>query len=188
MTAQIPSLAGSAGRHWLAPVLEMASLAAGTATLPAPGPAGSPRIATLLPGMDASCAGATRAFTSATLRSWGIADRADDILIVVSELVTNACRHARPATGQAWPPVRLGLLQTAHGLLCAVADPSPRPPVPQEPGPLSESGRGLQVIGALTDGWGYTVPQATGKTVWAMFTATPGPVLPAGLNSWPPLR
>jgi len=41
--------------------------------------------------------------------------------------------------------------------------------VPQEPSYLAETGRGLHVISALADTWGYTTPTGTGKVVWAMF-------------------
>ena len=44
---------------------------------------------------------------------------------MVSEMVTNALRHALPGPGDAGPrrPVRLGLLQQGPWVLCAVADP-----------------------------------------------------------------
>jgi hypothetical protein len=43
--------------------------------------------------------------------------------------------------------------------------------VPKHPSLLAETGRGLHVIGALADAWGYTTPGDTGKVVWAMFSA-----------------
>jgi hypothetical protein len=55
-------------------------------------------------------------------------------------------------------------------VLCAVADPSPRPPEPKHPDYLAETGRGLHVISALSDRWGWTVPAETGKVVWALFS------------------
>jgi hypothetical protein len=36
---------------------------------------------------------------------------------------------------------------------------------------LAETGRGLHVVGALADLWGYTTPGDKGKAVWAMFSA-----------------
>jgi hypothetical protein len=92
-------------------------------------------------------------------------------------LLTNALRHAVPQaqaqTGAAAPgrwPVRLGLVQPGHFVLCAVADPSPRLPEPKEPDYLAESGRGLHVISALSDRWGATAPTEAGKVVWALFS------------------
>ena len=92
---------------------------------------------------------------------------------MVSEMVTNALRHALPGPGDAGPrrPVRLGLLQQGPWVLCAVADPGNAAPVPRTPGSLAEAGRGLQMICAFSDLWGYTTPGEAGKVVWAMFTA-----------------
>ena len=110
----------------------------------------------------------------------GRRERADDIAIVVSELVTNALRHALPA-GEPGPrrPVRLGLLQPGPCVLCAVADPGRTVPVAAETDVLAETGRGLHVVSALADLWGYTTPSDKGKAVWAMFSAhrgrEPGP-------------
>jgi hypothetical protein len=97
---------------------------------------------------------------------------------VVSELLTNAVRHARPVSGRTWPrrPIRLGLLQLTSGLLCAVADPSRAVPVPRVPGEFGETGRGLHIVGVLSDQWGYTTWGA-GKVVWAMFAAPHNPPL-----------
>jgi anti-sigma regulatory factor (Ser/Thr protein kinase) len=99
-----------------------------------------------------------------------VAERSPDITLVVSELLTNALRHGLPGCGDARPqrPVWLGLLQPGPCVLCAVADPSKAAPAPQAPGSLAETGRGLHIICALSDQWGYA-PSDTGKVVWAMF-------------------
>ena len=106
------------------------------------------------------------------MHRWGEAERSQDIAIVVSELLTNALRHTRPGSADGRPrrPIRLGLLQLSPCLLCAVADPSPAAPVPRSPATLGETGRGLHIVCALSDRWGYTT-SGTGKVVWAMFTA-----------------
>ena len=95
-----------------------------------------------------------------------------DVTLVVSELVTNALRHALPEPGATGPPgqIRLGLLEHGPWLLCAVAD-SARRRRCRAPRFLAETGRGLQMICALSDQWGYTEPSDAGKIVWAMFTA-----------------
>lgn len=106
-----------------------------------------------------------------------MAARSRDIEIVVSELLTNALLHARPQAQRArqarhgWP-VRLGLLRSGPCVLSAVADPSPDPPVPKDPGCLAETGRGLHIVAALSDRWGYCVHTGPGdqeKFVWALF-------------------
>ena len=65
------------------------------------------------------------------------------------------------AAGRSRWPVRLGLVQPGQFVLCAVADPSSRPPEPKEPDYLAESGRGLHVISALSDRWGSTSSRPT---------------------------
>ncbi len=161
-------------RRWLALAAEMAGLTSGS-WRPAPepgstGPLRLPRVATRALGADAGSVRVGRAFAMATLHRWDAAERSQDIAIVVSELLTNALRHARPRTGDTWPrrPIQLGLLQPACCILCAVADPSRAAPAPGAQGSLAETGRGLHIICALSDQWGY-VRSDPGKVVWAMF-------------------
>jgi anti-sigma regulatory factor (Ser/Thr protein kinase) len=172
MAAHPSYLTAGPGCHWLMMAAEMAGLVNGDVR-PAPDPAAMgrarpPRIATHLLGADPGSIHAARGFTVATLHRWGVAERSSDITLVVSELLTNALRHAR--SGDTGPrPVWLGLLQPGPCVLCAVADPSKAAPTPQAPGSLAESGRGLHIICALSDQWGYTTPSETGKVVWALF-------------------
>jgi anti-sigma regulatory factor (Ser/Thr protein kinase) len=87
------------------------------------------------------------------LHRWSAAERSPDIAVVVSELLTNALRHALPARGDARPrrPIRLGLLQPGPCVLCAVADPSTAAPVSRSPGTLAETGCGLHIACTLSD-------------------------------------
>ena len=184
MTAQTVRPGGSAGCDWLMPAAEMAALASANGV---PGPdampvrwACFPEIAAPASAVDASLIRAARDFTIGTLRRWGVAERREDVAVVVSELLTNALLHALPAAGHArtgWP-VRLGLLQPGRGVMCAVADPSRVEPVLQQPEHLGETGRGLHVIAALSDQWGCTVPTEMGKVMWAMFSARLAPPVP----------
>jgi len=181
MTALPLSLAGSEASSmdscWLAPVLQMAAVASGNWPLwPEPGPQGwtcFPRVATRSLAAKPKPVRAARDFAVATVQRWGAAGCADDVAVVVSELVTNALRHALPAAGETQQrrPVRLGLLQPGPCVLCAVSDPSRAVPVAKEADVLAETGRGLHVVGALADLWGYTAPSDKGKAVWAMFSA-----------------
>jgi Histidine kinase-like ATPase domain len=135
--------------------------------------AGLPKVAVHTARGCAEAVRDARQFTAATLTEWGVAGRRGDIMIVVSELLTNALRHSLPSpatTAPGWP-VRLGLLQRGHCLLCAVADSSSQVPVLHEPGYLAETGRGLHVIAALCEQWGCTPPGPGGKVVWASFSA-----------------
>jgi hypothetical protein len=166
--------------RWLTLAAEMAGLTSGS-WLSSPDPASTspgtlPRVATRTLGLDTGSVRTARDFTIVTLQRWGIAERSQDIAIVVSELLTNALRHAVPGSGDSRPsrltrpirPIRLGLLQPGSCVLCAVADPSRAAPVPQTRGSFAETGRGLQIIRALSDQWGFA-PSDPGKVVWAMF-------------------
>jgi Histidine kinase-like ATPase domain len=181
MAAQAGRLVGGTGSHWLTPVADMATLASGSwPASPDSAPirwACFPGTAMRPPGVDVSRVSAARDFTIATLRRWEVAGRCEDIVIVVSELLTNALRHALPRSGgtRTGPPVRLGLLQPGQCVVCAVADPSRTAPVPRMADDISETGRGLQVIAALSDRWGYTPPSDMGKVLWALFSTRPGP-------------
>jgi hypothetical protein len=128
----------------------------------------SPLVATRTPPPAASSVATARTFTLRTLRRWGTADCADDVAAVVSELLTNALRHAVPAGGAGTSPIRLGLLHPGPCVLAAVADPSNDVPVPREPDWQAETGRGLLVVASLSHRWGYCpAPDQQGKVVWA---------------------
>ncbi|WAU83535.1 SpoIIE family protein phosphatase [Streptomyces sp. Qhu-G9] len=106
-----------------------------------------------------------RRFTRRILRVWGAAEDADAILLVVSELVTNALVHT---DGQ----VRLDLTLINNRLRVAVADVSPRTPIkPTSIGWEATGGRGILLVEALSATWG-TVPVSGGKQVWAELPLT----------------
>ena len=183
--------AGSAGCRRLMPAAETAGLASGR-WRPSPDPALArwawrPRIATRALGADPGSVRTARDFTVTTLHQWGMAERSPDIAIVVSELMTNALRHALPGSGdtRSRRPIRLGLLQPGPCVLCAVADPGKTAPAPRTPGSLDETGRGLHLIRALSDQWGCTTPSQTGKVVWALFGPRQTPPTPARYPSRP---
>ncbi|MFC9880601.1 MULTISPECIES: ATP-binding protein [Streptomyces] len=118
-----------------------------------------------------------RRFTRATLEGWRVcAGLADDAVLVVSELVSNALRHGLRGTGagdeDAAAPVPfcnawLALTRQETTVLCAVSDAGPGTPVIKPQDALSESGRGLYIVDRLSDSWGWTPPDRSGKTVWA---------------------
>jgi anti-sigma regulatory factor (Ser/Thr protein kinase) len=108
--------------------------------------------------------------------TWEVpAGAAGDALLVVSELVTNAVRHAGPLPVSAEPavagPVRacaLFLQRMPDHLLICVYDQDRRPPVLQETSEDGESGRGLRLVEELSAAWGYAYPDpSVGKAVWA---------------------
>ncbi|MEU5089081.1 ATP-binding protein [Streptomyces sp. NPDC021356] len=122
-----------------------------------------------------------RQFTRATLDQWELGDRFDDVCLVVSELVTNALRHALPTASAAHvceqgSSVRLHLMHWTERLVCAVRDPSQDSPVARDTDDFSaESGRGLFLVDSFSDGWGWHPLAGTlgGKVVWALFRLRP---------------
>ncbi|MFJ8472822.1 ATP-binding protein [Kitasatospora sp. NPDC094011] len=106
---------------------------------------------------------------------WQVPDECTEIaLLLLSELVTNACHHARGPRDRLIG-VRL-LLPTRSLLRVEVADASANLPVLRHAAPDDESGRGLELVAALATSWGAQ-PRGDGyigKTVW--FTlALPSP-------------
>jgi len=177
--------ANAADWPWLQSAIEMASLASETWSA-APGqsrlrPRALPKVATRTPALTPQSVTTARAFTLRTMLRWGAADRSHDVAGVVSELMTNAFRHAlQQPFDMPWSQepgrIRLGLLSVGYVVLCAVADPSSDVPVLRQPDYLDESGRGLHLVASLSDDWGYcAVPQQQGKVVWATFTTTRRP-------------
>lgn len=92
------------------------------------------------------------------LSVWGLQDASATTELIVSELVTNALRHAHP-------PIQLRLIHDT-ALICEVSDASSTTPHPRRARALEEGGRGLFLVGQLAERWG-TRHTSTGKTVWA---------------------
>ncbi|MEN3583901.1 ATP-binding protein [Streptomyces sp. ZYX-F-203] len=108
---------------------------------------------------------------------WGAPELAGDIALVVSELMTNALLHGTPS-GRL---VRVHLSLRDGGVLrLEVGDPrGKRLPRPRPPGEDSgRFGRGLLLVGALTDRWGWE-PRTVGKVVYAEWVPRDRPALPA---------
>jgi anti-sigma regulatory factor (Ser/Thr protein kinase) len=91
---------------------------------------------------------------------------AEDIVTVVSELLTNAVRVSHPD----WP-VTLRLLIDHEAVLVAVADESDDLPEIRDVGLDETQGRGLLIVESLSRGdCGYTLGAYGGKTVWALIS------------------
>ncbi|MFG2793186.1 ATP-binding protein [Streptomyces sp. NPDC048419] len=92
-------------------------------------------------------------------------ERLDDAATATGELFANAVRHASRGPGDT---VTVAIECTEHTLRVLVADRSPVPPRPRPADEVAESGRGLAIVSALTDGWGTAPPEpgTPGKRVW----------------------
>ena len=129
VTAAHPSQpAGSTGCDWLMPAAEMAGLVNGGWRSP-PDPALTgwacpPRIAARALGAQAGSVRAARDFTLATLRRWGTAHSSQDIAVVVSEMVTNALRHACRGPTARVPGGRSGSACCTRGPGCCARSPT----------------------------------------------------------------
>ncbi|MFJ3583203.1 ATP-binding protein [Streptomyces sp. NPDC090127] len=83
----------------------------------------------------------------------------EDVLLLVSEVVTNACRHG----GR---PYEFRLDGSRGRLWVQVSDTSPVPPRPHGPHVAGRSsGHGLYLLERLSTRWG-TLPRRVGKAVW----------------------
>jgi hypothetical protein len=111
-----------------------------------------------------------RDFTRQALYAWGwlpaaTADRraaAEDVLLVVSELVTNACLHAEG-------PQELRVACDRKVLRIEVTDRGGGQPAPRTPHRAGRpGGHGMFIVQRLCLDWGVVrTPGVGGKTVWA---------------------
>ncbi|MER5362156.1 ATP-binding protein [Streptomyces sp. NPDC002785] len=115
-----------------------------------------------------------RDFARRALHDWGwlpatSADgraAAEDVLLVVSELVTNACLHADG-------PEELRIVCTAKVLRVEVVDGGAGQPAPRTPHRAGRpGGHGMFIVQRLCLDWGVLrVAGRAGKTVWAELAA-----------------
>ncbi|MEW2292581.1 ATP-binding SpoIIE family protein phosphatase [Streptomyces sp. NPDC006743] len=128
--------------------------------------------------------GTARALVRAAFQQWrdlglGVADRlADEVLVVVSELVTNVVVHAGTDT-----ELTCRMETDTGACVVEVTDRHPSR-APREHGQghgsgqetpceTAEYGRGLRLVAALAQEWGITY-RAGAKTVWARLSADAG--------------
>ena len=120
---------------------------------------------------DAANIAAARQFVALELADHGLDDAVPDARLVVSELATNAVRHAGSR-------FTVTVDVTGGAVLVTVTDPSSALPFPVHASPLHDSGRGLGIVAELSARWGVTPEPHGGKSVWALIA----PALPDGLG------
>ncbi|MEU3489695.1 SpoIIE family protein phosphatase [Streptomyces massasporeus] len=122
------------------------------------------QVATWAVPADPAAVAQTRKDVVEQLERWGLSDAVFVTELVVSELVTNAIRHAEP-------PFQLRLIHDST-LICEVSDGGNTAPHLRRARTYDEGGRGLLLVAQLTERWG-TRQSAVGKTIWAEQTLTP---------------
>ncbi|MCF3130680.1 SpoIIE family protein phosphatase [Streptomyces olivochromogenes] len=107
---------------------------------------------------DPSAVHDTRTKVDQQLSVWGLDDVAFTAELVVSELVTNAIKHA-------FGPISLRLIHERN-LICEVSDASSTSPHLRRALTTDEGGRGLFLVAQVAQRWG-TRHSTDGKTIWA---------------------
>ncbi|MCM1966465.1 SpoIIE family protein phosphatase [Streptomyces sp. G1] len=115
-------------------------------------------IATWRLDADPAVVADARHLVLAQLTAWDLDELAFSTELIVSELVTNAIRHAGG-------PVRLRLIR-ADSLTCEVSDSSNTQPRMRRARSSEEGGRGLYIVAQLSHRWGSRYARG-GKTVWS---------------------
>ncbi|RBM24348.1 SpoIIE family protein phosphatase [Streptomyces sp. PT12] len=106
-----------------------------------------------------------RAAVTRCLAEWGLGEAAFTTELVVSELLSNAIRHASG-------PIRVRLLRD-RALVCEVADGSTTAPHLRSAKANDEGGRGLFLVAQAVSGWGTRYIEG-GKIIWTE-QPLPGP-------------
>ncbi|MFI9803736.1 SpoIIE family protein phosphatase [Streptomyces sp. NPDC052301] len=116
------------------------------------------RVATWEVPADPRAVHEAREKAACQLATWGLEDAAFTTELIVSELITNAIKHA-------CGPIGLRLIHE-RALICEVSDASNTSPHLRRAHSTDEGGRGLFLVAQVAQRWGtrYT---ATGKTIWA---------------------
>ncbi|MCU1594554.1 MAG: hypothetical protein JWO12_1946 [Frankiales bacterium] len=118
---------------------------------------------------DSSAPAVARRHSSEVLKRWQLRELIEPVLLIVSELVTNAVRHGRP-------PVRLGLHRRDSAVRIEVHDCAPDLSGEPASGEDAESGRGLEIVRALSDAFGIEPSNESGKVAWAHVEGAGQPV------------
>src|ERR1700757_3870635 len=124
----------------------------------------SRRVQMTLPATGPSGRGARHA-TRVVLTAWRLDHVEETAVLLVSELVTNAVRHARGTD-----VIEVDLHATRTCLRIEIQDSDRHWPQPRIPGGFEESGFGFVLVDALAAKWAVR-ETLTGKAVWAELDA-----------------
>lgn len=118
----------------------------------------SPLRTSLQLSADPSGAAQVRAWIVEALTEWGVDHLLEVAALLADELVANGVRHART-------PMLVTARFDGRTLRVEVTDACPSPPVRLHVPVDATSGRGLNLVAALSAGWGVD-RHPNGKTVW----------------------
>ncbi|MFF7650595.1 ATP-binding protein [Streptomyces sp. NPDC007983] len=121
-----------------------------------------------------------RARVSKSLADWGVSGTvADDVILSVGELVSNAIRHCRVTFAH----VEVSVSLQGEDVVLEVSDPDgDRLPRLRVADADEEGGRGLYMVEQLAHTWGYR-NRGCGKCVWARFVAVEEPEVKGGTGT-----
>ncbi|MEV7968009.1 ATP-binding protein [Sphaerisporangium sp. NPDC088356] len=108
------------------------------------------------------------------LVEWRLEALLDTAELIASELVANAVKamagggasDGREAPCDAPEHIWIDVYRAADVVVLEVWDAGRTPPVPRAAAPDDEGGRGLRLVDALAENWGYRRPVTGGKVVW----------------------
>ncbi|MFD9339450.1 ATP-binding protein [Streptomyces sp. NPDC060028] len=113
---------------------------------------------------EARCVPLARAELRKTLADWGLSDLEHDGLLVVSELVGNAVRHAVVPRDR---EIETRYVRLPDGVRIEVHDACALRPEAGVPEVDADGGRGLFLVAAVADRWAVGERVGPGKRVWA---------------------
>ena len=135
----------------------------------------SPRSAAYGFPLHATTPRRARRHTVEFARRCGLDEVVEPAELLVSELMTNAfeasrscAAHRRQNPALAAAPLQLRLAVENGRLRIEVRDHNPRLPVPDDPQPYEERGRGLLLVESFSHRWGYHRLPNGGKAVWCV--------------------
>lgn len=114
-----------------------------------------------------------RAFVRTTLPAWHLESLTEGVELLASELTSNAVTASTDESGHPvyvngrMSVVRVCLLTDRTRVVLEVWDQAPGTPVVRDVAEYAESGRGLVLVDAIADRWGWCPATGPGKVVWA---------------------
>lgn len=117
---------------------------------------GSQDALVLQPRLDA--AALARRHARQLLVGWGLDELVDPVLLLTSEVVTNALLHSGTT-------LSVSVRRDGPGVRVSVEDGSSVPPVQRRHSTSASTGRGVQLLSSIADEWSWEATP-TGKVVW----------------------